>query len=90
MRYPGSGHHGGVKTYSYMSAIAPMEVDEELQVLGIWEMVDPLLRCPRAPLYTRGLGPIHPQLGGKGFHKNPNGATTRIKIGWVPPIPYPS
>ena len=27
--YPGSGHHGGVKSYSCIFGIAPMEVDME-------------------------------------------------------------
>ena len=39
--YPGSGHYGGVKTYSCMSGIAPMEVNEELQVFGDLGMADP-------------------------------------------------
>ena len=67
-----------------MSGIAPMEVDEELQVFGDLGMADPLLWCPRVHLYTDGLGPLPPQLGGKGYHKNPNEATTRIQIGWEP------
>ena len=67
-----------------MSGIAPMEVDEELQVFGDLGMTDPPLRCPRVHLYTGGLGPLPPQLGGKAYHKNPNGATTRLQTGWEP------
>ena len=86
--YPGLGHHGGVNPYSCMSGIAPMEVCEELQAFGDLGMADPLLQCPRGHLYTGGLGPLPPQPGGKGYHKNPNGATTRIQMEWVPPLSF--
>ena len=69
-----------------MSGIAPMEVDGELQVFGDLRMADALLRCPREHLYTSGFGPLPPQLGEKGYHKNLNGATTRIQMGWEPPL----
>ena len=67
-----------------------MKVDEELQVFGDLEIADPLLRRPRVHLCTHGLGPLPLQLGRKGYHKNPNGATTRIQMGWVPLYPSPS
>ena len=66
-----------------MFGIAPMEVDEELQVFVDLGMTDPLLRCPRRHLYTGGLGPLPPQLSGKGYHKNPNEDTTRFQMRWL-------